>query len=345
MDTVAVVPFMITENDTNTYQLKLALDERGNPVYFFRNIFTPVCLTGECKPVYINFYWDLLGNYTHYDMPEGEILTKMDHDEFSEDDYTKLQDILINSSSLLKDVEMEDLISTGTEHLADSVDAKTGATLKSIKKEIIEGAVYTCYTLWHIAYGDVVVGKMRSVTDSLCNETLLHTFLNSPNYHYQYWAMGKVMDNNGKVKPAFLPDVKHIIQGKNIFAARYALQKITSDQTDAGWLWEVYQQSTYAFQLELLKKMEKVPVPENTQQVIAGHLKQGNEVQSGLIIDILEKQPQLSTTTMKTMAGLLKSAPATISDRIYGLLKERNTSDAEVKKQLLAYQQRKQPKP
>src|SRR5690606_34732908 len=132
-----------------------------NPVYFFRNIFTPVCLTGECKPVYINFYWDLLGNYTHYDMPEGEILTKMDHDEFSEDDYTKLQDILINSSSLLKDVEMEDLISTGTEHLADSVDAKTGATLKSIKKEIIEGAVYTCYTLWHIAYGSVVVDKMR----------------------------------------------------------------------------------------------------------------------------------------------------------------------------------------
>jgi hypothetical protein len=169
--------FVITENDTTTYELHLALNEDGSPHCFYRNIFTPVCITGECKPVYIDFYWDLLGNYTHFKMPDGEILTKMDHDEFTDADYDKLQAILINASSILKDIEMKDLISTGTENLADSVDAKTGATLKSIKNEVIDGAVYTCYTLWHIAYGKIVTSKMREITDSLQNDVLLHLSL------------------------------------------------------------------------------------------------------------------------------------------------------------------------
>ena len=55
--------FTITENDTLSYTLKLALDDSGRPQYFFRNIFTPVCYTNECKPVYVNFKRDLLKNY------------------------------------------------------------------------------------------------------------------------------------------------------------------------------------------------------------------------------------------------------------------------------------------
>src|SRR5215217_3489757 len=82
--------FSIVENDTLTYTLKLALDESGQPQYFFRNIFTPVCYTNECKPVHINFYWDLLGNYERFDLPENKVLTKVDHDEFKSEDYEKL---------------------------------------------------------------------------------------------------------------------------------------------------------------------------------------------------------------------------------------------------------------
>jgi hypothetical protein len=85
-----ILEFKIVENDTLTYTLKLALDESGKPQYFFRNIFTPVCYTNECKPVHINFYWDLLGNYMRYDLPKNKVLTKVDHDEFKEEDYQKV---------------------------------------------------------------------------------------------------------------------------------------------------------------------------------------------------------------------------------------------------------------
>src|SRR5215217_4959970 len=169
--------FTVVENDTLSYTLKLALDEKGRPQYFFRNIFTPVCYTNECKPVHINFYWDLLGNYVRFDLPKNKVLTKVDHDEFKEEDYQKLQDILSQPNSIFAELKMEDLITTGTEDLTDSVDVKAGATLKTIKNQVIDGAVYTCYTLWHIAYGKVVP-EMQKIIEGYSDDNLLHSFLN-----------------------------------------------------------------------------------------------------------------------------------------------------------------------
>lgn len=287
--------FKVTENDTLTYTLKLALDDKGQPQYFFRNIFTPVCYTNECKPVYINFYWDLLGNYERYDLPEGKVLTKVDHDEFKEADYQKLQDILIQPNSIFADLKMEDLITKGTEQLTDSVDAKAGATLKTIKNQVIDGAVYTCYTLWHIAYGRAVP-EMKKVIETYSNDALLHRFLESNNHHYQYWAMEKVMNVDGVVKKPFEKDIEAIIAGKNGFIAKYALQHVGDDfiktEQRQNWLWETYRKAAYAIQIAILKKLNSKNI--TISEALADHLKStlpnANEEQTRLIQKILTKQ-------------------------------------------------------
>lgn len=287
--------FRITENDTLTYTLKLALDERGQPKYFFRNIFTPVCYTNECKPVYINFYWDLLGNYQRYDLPEGKVLTKVDHDEFKEADYQKLQDILAQSNSIFADLEMEDLITKGTDKLADSVDAKAGATLKTIKNQVIDGAVYTCYTLWRIAYGKAVP-EMRKITESYTSDTLLHRFLASSNHNYQYWAMEKVINKDGAVKKEFENDIETIIAGKNGFIAKYALRHVNSDffktEPRQKWLWDTYLKTGYATQIEILKKLSAghIPISRPLASNMQAALANANEEQTTLILNLLKKQ-------------------------------------------------------
>lgn len=284
--------FRITENDTLTYTLKLALDDRGQPQYFFRNIFTPVCYTNECKPVYINFYWDLLGNYQRYDLPKGKVLTKVDHDEFKEADYQKLQDILAQSNSIFADLEMEDLITKGTDKLADSVDAKAGATLKTIKNQVIDGAVYTCYTLWRIAYGKAVP-EMRKITESYTSDALLHRFLSSSNHHYQYWAMEKVMSKNGAVNKEFEPDIESIIAGKNVFIAKYTLQHVANEflqaTTRQRWLWETYQKSAYALQVAILKKLDGISLSPELAANLKTTLATANQEQSQLIQNLLKK--------------------------------------------------------
>lgn len=331
--------FTVTENDTTVYQLHLALKEDGSPDHFYRNIFTPVCITGECKPVYVNFYWDLLGNYMRYDLPEGEILTKMDHDEFTPADYEKLQAILINSSSLLKDIEMKDLITTGTENLADSVDAKTGATLKAIKNEVIDGAVYTCHTLWHIAYGKIVVAKMRAVTESLVSDDLLLSFLRSKNHHYQYWAMEKTISAEGKiVKPDYWPAIQGIIEGDNIFAARHALQKVAIDVMDPTWLWQLYKKSNYAFQNDVLKKLALAShLDAIVLKEIVQALPQTNAVQTNLFMQVLQRQDKLPLPIMKDLVVLLESSSATIAEPIYTLLEAKSANHKQIKKSLARY--------
>ncbi|QMW02237.1 hypothetical protein [Spirosoma foliorum] len=303
--------FTIVENDTTSYTLKLAFDERDQPAYFFRNVFTPVCLTGECKPVYINFYWDLLGNYTRYDLPPGEVLTKMDHREFKQEDYDKLRDILDNTNSLLKDVAMEDLVGKGTENLADSVDAKAGATLKTVKNEVIDGAVYTCYTLWHIAHGKVA-DEMQKITESYRTDDLLHRFLTSSNYHYQYWAMDKVVDKAGSITESFTPDMLQIIRGKNVFTARAALQKISNpffaSNARQVWLWETYQSTSYPLQIAILKKLAQIPFQPSLAEATAKAMVNANREQFTLMINLLASQPKLSEKALLTMANQLDTS-------------------------------------
>lgn len=330
--------YTVTINDSTEYTLKLALDNTGQPHYFFSNIFTPVCLTGECKPVYINFYWDLLGNYTRFDLPPRTELTRMDHKPFKPDDYEKLQTILANTHSLLKDVSMEDLVGKGTENLADSVDAKAGATLKTVKNEVIDGAVYTCYTLWHIAHGKMVT-EMQRITETFKNEELLHRFLTDHNHHYQYWAMERVMTDEGKVTTGFEADMQQVIRGKNIFTARYALQKVDNqffaDKARQLWLWETYQSASYALQIAILKKMINLLLMDKIQEAVAQQLSNTNYEQATLLLKTLSTQPTLSEKTQLILAGQLPTS--TTASHIYDLLLKQAPKNKEVRQRMTEF--------
>jgi hypothetical protein len=317
--------FTIIENDTLSYTLKLALDDSGRPQYFFRNIFTPVCYTNECKPVYVNFYWDLLGNYMRYDLPKGKILTKVDHDEFKQEDYDKLADILSRPNSIFAELQMEDLITKGTDSLTSDVDAKTGATLKTIKNEVIDGAVYTCFTLWKIAYGDQVVSKMKNITGTYLDNDMLHSFLNSSNFHYQYAAMEKVIDNKGQVKKEFEKDIEKVIGGKNLFTARTALQKagdnFFSGTPRQNWLWSTYQSASYPMQIAILKKLENIPLSVPFIENLTKTLPESNTEQFKYKVGLLTKQNGIPQTALNHMANSLETENPEYTKAIYQLLK------------------------
>jgi hypothetical protein len=274
--------------------LKLALDNKGRPLYYFRNIYTPVCNTGECKPVYINFYWDLLGNYTRFTMPANEVLTKTDHREFQEKDYAKLQEIIAKETSIFSELKMEDLVVKGTEKISDSADVKTGATLKTIKNEVIEGAVFTCYTLWHLAHGKIKK-EITGITETLTDTTLLHDFLQSNNHHYQYWAMDKVINAAGHVTVSYEDDIARIIEGNNIFTAKYALQKAGVDYFKGRqlWLWETANKAVYPLQMAIYKRMTTLVLADKVALKIAQSLT-GNQEQVKSKLAILAAQPKLS---------------------------------------------------
>lgn len=333
--------FTITESDSIIYDVNLAVAGDGLPLYFYRNVFTPVCYTEVCKPVYIDVYWDLLGNYLGFQVPAHEPLTKTDHKEFEAKDYDQLHKILFNTESILQDFKIYELVDTRTYNLSDSVDAVTGATPKTIKNEVIGGAVYTCFTLWHIVNGPVKQA-LKDITEAHYETVVLPQFLSSNNHHYQYWAIDKSVSHQ-KTIASFLPQVMDIIRGGNIFTARYAIEKLpayvfNSSDTLQSWLWLVYKQSSYTLQSAILKKLKQIEISEALALSLSRELPNTNEEQFSSMVALLTNRQTLSVDTITELAKHLDSFDAYRASAIYKVLLKRDVSDGDVRRKMKRFE-------
>lgn len=331
--------YTIQPNDTSEYTIQLAYDADNKPMYYYRHVFTPVCYTDKCDPVFINFYWDLLGNYLTYDMPPGKILTRVDHMEFEKEDYEKMHKILGNSQSILADYAITDLVDSKRYALADSVDAVTGATLKTIQNDVISGAVYSCYTLWHLVNGGVPEA-LKNITRSQCNDALLHQFMADSNYNYHYFALDQVLED-GQLEQEFLPDVLQMIQGENIFTARYAIRElpasVLAEKTLQTKLWKTYQNSQYALQMDILKKFKGIQLNDALILEISQNLGNTNEEQFSQWLAILSNQNDLPDEAMQNIAKFMEEPNTVYAQKAYETLENMPVKSGIIKKQLKTY--------
>ncbi|MDM8173053.1 hypothetical protein QT327_01600 [Olivibacter sp. 47] len=331
--------YTLTEQG-ETYELVLVFDAGKQPVYYFRDIFTPVCLDNVCKPVRIKLFWDLLGNYLRYEVPKAEPLTKLDHKEFTPEDHSKLQEILSNENSLLKDFKMEDLVDSTSQGLSDSVDAITGATKNTVKGEVIEGALYTCYTLWHLAHG-TTPGEILKITQSKLNDALLHHFLRSDNYHYVYFALGEVMDTEGLVRAGFLTDVLTLLESDNVFAARRVWERINLSYfaTDKmqEQLWRVFDRSPYMQQVAMLKKISELSLDSAVVLQIVDYLPQLNQALFKQALSVLASQETLSKAAQEKLMAYLTAPDKERARAVYEVMKQHKQIRENFNEQLRTY--------
>jgi len=277
-DSVARV---VEEYNGVSYTVRLQKDRAGNPTGYHAHIFTPVCEDNLCKPVYIDFCWDLLGNYQRYQVPTDQPLTKLDHVVFTAEEYDRLHEILQDPESLLKDYKIEELAqSTANVRSGGEVDAVTGATAKSLQAVVIPGALYTCYTLWHIAHGRVR-DTITSITDSLMSPALLSFFLTSGNFRYQHYAVDRLIDEKGNVNAKFEQGVVDLIGSSNIFLAQRVLKAIEPrylyDAERQRWLGQLFVNANYRLQLAMLEKLKGIPLKQDLRDVLEKHRRDFNE--------------------------------------------------------------------
>lgn len=135
----------ILDDEGVPFALDRLQDEEGM-IFWRRQLHTPVCLSGECKAIDVGIYWDCTGSFAGLEVYDAH-LTRTDHSVFTAADYDKLVSVLKDDWSILREYAYADLIHEPQE----GVDAVTGATKKEISEETVDGAVYTTYTLWHLA--------------------------------------------------------------------------------------------------------------------------------------------------------------------------------------------------
>jgi hypothetical protein len=147
-----------------------------------------VCDDTLCARLILKLNWDLAGNYSGFDTLPGNPLTKFDHEKFTPENYRKLDQILKDRNSALRVLEKEDLVDQSIRVKATTVDAFTGATPATIKKSVVEGAVYTSYSLWHLVNG-ILCDSIRAFTLLVYSEAISERLLKSGNYESQLFAL------------------------------------------------------------------------------------------------------------------------------------------------------------
>ena len=227
--------FRLLFRDSIPMEVSLVPDRDGLPDLYLCHVNTPVCDDGLCRSLILDVYWDVLGNFSHFKVPEYPPMTKWDHLEFTRDDYLKLSEILKDKESVLGSVkDVNALFHPSTKKISEKVDALTGATLETIRSAVVEGAVYSSYTLWHVVNGDIPPA-IRRHTLSCLGPALIRKFLQSENYHYHYEALGYLVSNGYK---GHFPDLVRMLEKGSPFVSRRAVV-----QFPEAWIEEEHFQS------------------------------------------------------------------------------------------------------
>ncbi len=182
-------------------------------------VYTPICEEEECYEVELDFFWDLTGNFTHYEIIPEKPLTKKEHDPFSDEDYRKLTEVLLDDDPAFANMEKEDLIQKVSD---DSVDGYTGATILTIRDEIVPGAAYSCFTLWHIAHGDVI-DSVKINTASHFDRQMVEGIVTSEDESDWYFLADYFDEEDFQM---YASEIMTLIEREGGYIARYLINKM-----------------------------------------------------------------------------------------------------------------------
>ena len=200
-------------------------DDKGVSLWFSREIFLNVCLTGECRLVRVRIYWTGAATYLGLVSPEDYPLTKADHSVFTPADYEKLDQILSVSLSILKRLKINDLIIKTTELNKKHIDGHSGATQPSLSEYVVKNSVYTCYSLWQTVYGSTL-GKIRSIIEQRTDDNYLRIVFSRKNPKYLLWAIDFVR-GHPQFHPSFYREIMNLIRSEDINISQRALHYFT----------------------------------------------------------------------------------------------------------------------
>jgi hypothetical protein len=138
-----------------THRIRRLLSAASEPVGYVSHIETPVCSDTLCALMDIKVFWSLAGGYWGFDTIPMKPLTKNDHLKFDEKDYEKLHELLLDEQSILRRRHKDDLFEKEQKRVSQVVDAVTGATAKEVKEAVVDGAVYSSYTIYHLVHSQL----------------------------------------------------------------------------------------------------------------------------------------------------------------------------------------------
>jgi hypothetical protein len=332
-----IVDFKDTIPNDTLFILK---NENGLVHSYFRNVVTGVCIDGECRMLDITVYWAVTGRYLGFDIPAGEFLSKTEHVPFKKKDYDHLHKLLADPYSGLANYRIEELVPFVNE---EGVDGVTAATIAGVQDYIVEDAVYTTYTLWHIVHGDTK-NQLRAYTAQHLDANLLMKILNSPNNSDLIWGLESIPP--GFVWTDTLQNkLFGLIGSSELIVANKAVESILPELLENEQaqlkLYFQFEQADYFVQRKLLKKLEEAPFLSPVIELkLAEKLPSLNGSMIKSVLDLFTVQQINNEKSEAIIAGLLSHENNFIARKAFQFLENHPTDNKKTEKLLRKYESR-----
>lgn len=298
------IAFELPGKDSLKHPVYLLSDEKKQPLLYAADITTPVCIDGLCKPMYLTLYWSLIGDYVGYGVFQDNLLTKFDHEPFDTADYHKFHQLLLNKHSILELKTMEDLFDANIQAKKEKitfqgkeVDAVSGATKAEITESVVKGALYSCFTAWHLAHG-AVKESIANHFLSIYSPVMAQAFLRSEYEDYQFFAL-KQMDTLAFAKN--MPQVQEIFRASSPMTRLYILKKLPKEtwKTEQGALpfFQTFASTDINTRTSLLNNLKYAP--EKVTEILAKDLTKMSKNQLTLFLKHLAEHKNRLSKSVK----------------------------------------------
>ena len=272
---------VIDSNPVRAFPVVQTSAANGAPLGYSLLIKTDVCMDGQCKIAEATIHWDALGYFKRLECDPNKPLTKKEHTPFTEADYSKIDSILRDRSSILGTQSFAFLADQASlENEAEVlVDAITSATPATLQHAVVQGAAYTTWAMWRWANGDIV-GELRRLTEKRCTAGYLNGLLHSDDRRRVDFALKYVFQHHG-ADTRFLDNAFHVLEGGDREHVLLALIFVSNTMTD--------RQQLHARLIASLFRMRSHRMP--------------------MVLELLRTEPNLPVTTLEGLTARIDDLP------------------------------------
>lgn len=255
-----VIPHYINFSDTiRNDTLYAHLGEYDIPHKYSRKIICGVCIDGKCRLVNIELFWNITGRYLGFEIPEGEFLSKTEHVKFNAVEYNRLHHLLADPLSPLANYSLDELVPE-MDSTKTKVDAVSSATIASVLDYIVEDAVYTTYTLWHIVYG-TTKREIEKITSETITSEIALKLLNSDKLEDQVWTLSHLAKRI-EISPVIQRKLIEFISGDDIYLTSRSLNVLKPEALTfeiQRELSHIFDKASFLQKRLILQKLKEAP--------------------------------------------------------------------------------------
>lgn len=187
--------------------------------------------------------------------------------------------LLKKTDPALASLNKKDLIS---KKKGDELDGYTGATISAVKNEVVQGAVYSCFTLWHIANG-CVKDSIQSHTKTFLSPTLVNRIMMSDSPEASYFLISNFEKDDFFT---YKTEMLEMLRNSEGYFAKEALDVIPTELiAEKGFqdsLADLYPKLDFFAQKSLLERLENSLTSDKLALILAANLDRRNTSQKSL---------------------------------------------------------------